>query len=99
MPLTRSEKKELRYKKGRYRSVFSTSLGKWVLGDMLFGPCRFGMPAIDQDTATRQAVGKEFLCLMDLWAGEGQSTRPEVFVAKLTRGIEKEHKPKRKERK
>lgn len=95
MPLT---KEKLKIRKGRYRSVFATSNGRWVLGDILFDMCRFGMPADEQDIATRQAVGMEMLFLMDMLAGQGQTATPEQFINKLMRGGEEQRKVKKEKR-
>lgn len=80
--------KALQETKARYRQVLVTgSLGRWVLGNILAGPCRFFGPPLDQETAVRQTVGKEILAVMDLWSGEGQSHKPENFVSRLARTI------------
>lgn len=86
-------KKEIRQRKARYHNVLSKGDGPWVLGDFLEYSCAFSSLANTEEIATRQAVGKELLVILDIWFGQGQTTSARQFVTKLMRPIvgEQEH--------
>lgn len=85
-------KKQILQRKARYHNVFSKGDGPAVLGDFLEDCCAFSSLANTEELATRQAVGKELLVILDIWFGEGQTTSPRQFVTKLMRPIgEQEH--------
>ncbi len=90
-------KREIEQIKVRLRSVFKTPLGRWGLGYILENLCKFSVPATDEDIASRQSVGKELLCQMDMWFGEGQSNNSEKFVNKLFTEIEETRSRRKKE--
>ena len=85
-------KKQITQRKARYHNVLGKGDGPWVLGDFLEDICMFSSIANTEEIATRQAVGKELLVIMDCWFGEGQTTSPRQFVTKLMRPVgEKAH--------
>lgn len=86
--MDRKKLKELQEDKAKFRQFFRGSLGHYVLGKILIGPCRFDIPASTPEIAARQSVAREILCLMDLWFGPGQSQSPQNFVSKLLRAEE-----------
>ena len=67
----------------RYRSVFIESTGgRWVLGNILNGPCRFFQMCMDDETRIRQNVGREIMNVIGLF---DESKSPQSIVNKLAR--------------
>lgn len=79
-------KRALIENKEKFRMVFLSTVGQEVLGLILQDQCRFFGPCTDEETAVRQTVGRELLCILDLWGGQGQTMSPRRFINKLARG-------------
>jgi len=74
--------------KNRYQLVFlRASLGRWVLGNILNGPCRMFQMCIDDETRIRQNVGREILQVCGLL---DEKKNPQEIVAKLASKVEPE---------
>ena len=72
----------------RYQAHFlSGSLGRWVLGNILNGPCRMFQMCMDDETRIRQNVGRELLQVCGLLDG---SKNPQTIIAKLASKVEPE---------
>jgi hypothetical protein len=67
----------------RFEAQFlANSGGRWILGRILNGPCRFFGMCDSEETRIRQNVGRELLYMCGLL---DEKTRPEAIIAKLTR--------------
>lgn len=85
--------------KEKFRTLFlRDTLGQEVLGLILQDQCRFFGPCRDVETEVRQTVGRELLCILDLWSGQGQTTSPRRFINKLARGAVETIKGRSKEK-
>lgn len=74
--------------RGRYQDLFiSGSLGRWVLGNIMNGPCRMFQMCLDDETRIRQNVGREILDVCGLLDG---SQNPQTIIAKLASKVEPE---------
>lgn len=74
--------------RGRYQLVFlKGSLGRWVLGNILNGPCRMFQMCMDDETRIRQNVGREILQVCGLL---DETKNPQQIVAKLASQVEPE---------
>lgn len=79
-------KRALLENKEKFRMLFLSGVGPEVLGLILQDQCRFFGPCNDEETAVRMTVGRELLSILDLWAGQGQTTSSRHFINKLARG-------------